>query len=116
MIVAPMCGVTVLALFGDGRDSGDSNILAPSPSFTHHSFVLKPDSDVTAGAVQVLASQEDPINNGDNWAAVGGGPIDVSAGGTDILVELTGVYTFLKLTVTSDITDGFLDATYLGSH
>jgi hypothetical protein len=112
---------TVAAMSGvpynlqNATTTGNGDIVAPPPSFRNHTFVITAASGTTSGAVQIESSNLNPDAN--VWGLAVAAPVTVIAG-TDILVQLTGLYAFLRARISTTIAGGgspSVTVSYLGA-
>lgn len=109
-VKSPMRGVAVT--LQDAATSGSGLVIAIPPSFANHEIIIKGSAGVSAGAVQPeVASSADYAGD---WAALGGGPITVLDDG-EVLYSFVGLYSFLKVRISTPIVDGTVTVTYKGN-
>jgi hypothetical protein len=99
--VAPMSGVPYN--LQNATTTGNGDIIAPPPSFRNHTFTITAAAGVTSGAIQIESSNVNPDLN--VWGLAVAAPITVIAG-TDILVQLTGLFMFLRARISTTIAGG----------
>ena len=102
MTVAAMSGVPYK--LQDATTTGNGNIVAPPTSFRHHTLLVSVPAGVTAGAIQPETSNDD--TDVGVWAPIGGGPVAVPAASSDLLIEFTGLYRFIRARITTTISGG----------
>ncbi len=101
MTIAAMSGVPVS--LQDAQTTGNGVVIAIPPSFRNHTIIIKGNSTVSAGAVQVETANE--FNYSGTWAQVGGGPITV-VDGADVVFNFEGVFNFIRTRISTSITGG----------
>lgn len=92
--------------------TGNGTVIAIPDSFTRHRIIIKGSAGIASGAIQP-ESADDPTYAG-TWGQIGGGPITAVAS-TEITVDFTGVYSFIRARVSTDIVGGTVTVTYEGS-
>lgn len=108
-IAAAMSGVPYA--LQSAAASGNGNTVAPPHTFKNHHIEIKGSAGVSAGAVQVEVNNDSADSN--TWAPMGGGPVTVVAS-TDISVDFTGVYLFIRARISTPIANGTVTVNYLG--
>ena len=99
---APYAAMTgVPFLLQDTQTTGNGNVLAIPPSFRHHTIIIKGNSTIAAGAIQIETANE--YNYAGTWAQVGGGPITV-VDGADVVYNFEGVFNFIRARISTTIT------------
>lgn len=111
-VLAAMSGVVTTLI--DAKTTGTSDALALPPSFRNHTVIIKGNSTVSTGAVQIETAHE--FDYSGTWAQIGGGPITV-VDGTDVVANFTGIFNFIRARVTTNITGagGSVTVTYEGA-
>jgi len=107
---AAMSGVA-FALQAPGSTTGNGNVLAIPPSFRNHNILIKGSAGIGAGAIQIETSND--IADANTWAPIGG-PVTVIAS-TDIVVNLTGYFKFLRARISTNLTGGTVGVDYESS-
>ncbi len=112
--VAPMSGVPYN--LQSATTTGNGDVVAPPSSFRNHTFMITAASGVTSGAIQIESSSSSPTDAG-TWGLAVANPVTVSAG-VDLLVQLTGIYQFLRARISTTIAGGgspSITVSYLGA-
>lgn len=92
--------------------TGNGNVIAIPNTFHRHKVVIKWSAGVSAGAVQIEGS-DDPAFAG-TWNAIGGGPIATAAANSIQSHEWEGIYTFIRVRITTNVVGGTVTVTYEG--
>jgi len=108
---AAMSGVPV-DLQVAGSSSGNGTTLALPPSFRNHTILVIGSSGVSAGAIQVEASNNPADTN--TWAPLTATPTTVVAS-SDIAIILTGIFNFIRARISTAIVGGTVQVTYEGA-
>lgn len=96
----------------NAQTTGNGLVIAIPNSFRYHQIVIKGNGAVGAGAIQVECA-DDPAYAG-TWAPLGGGPVTVVAN-AEVVVNLTGIISFLRARISTNITVGTVTVSYIGS-
>ncbi|MBI3334561.1 hypothetical protein HYZ97_03680 [Candidatus Pacearchaeota archaeon] len=91
---------------------GNGTVLALPPSFRNHTWLIIGSSGVSAGAVQIEASN-DPADSA-TWGLVTAAPTTVLAS-TDILITVTGIFNFVRARISTAIVGGTVTVQYSGA-
>lgn len=100
----------------DATTTGNGNVVAPPNTYRNHTLVVSVPAGVTAGAIQPETSNSD--TDAGTWAPIGGGPVTVPAASSDLIIEFTGLYKFIRARITTTISGGgspSVTVEYLGS-
>lgn len=100
----------------DAQTTGNGNVVAPPPSFRNHTLIVSVPAGVTAGAIQPETSNDD--SDAGTWAPIGGGPVTVPAASSQLIIEFSGLYRFIRTRITTTISGGgspSVTVAYLGS-
>lgn len=100
-LVAAMSGVPYN--MQNGTTTGNGDIIAPPPSFRNHTFIITAPAGVNAGAIQIESTNVNPDLN--TWGLAVAAPVTVIAS-TDIIVQLTGLFMFLRARISTTISGG----------
>ncbi len=92
--------------------TGNGNVLAIPNSFHNHKVFIKGSVGISAGAVQLEAA--DSPDYAGTWAQIGGGPITLVAS-TELQLDFSGVYQFIRARYSTNVTGGTAGVTYVGS-
>lgn len=91
--------------------TGNGNVVCPPSSFNHHSIYIKGNDTPSAGAIQIEGAS-DPEYTG-TWAPIGGGPVTVPDG--EVVVTFEGQFRAIRARVSTTVTSGTADVTYIGA-
>ena len=110
-VLAAMSGVAVP--LQTAATTGNGDVVAPSISMTKHKIIIKGNTAVASGAVQ-LESSDDPDYAG-VWAQIGGGPITI-VDVAELGIDFEGVYPFIRARISTVVVGGTVTITYIGAH
>lgn len=105
-----MRGVPV-TLQSAGTTAANGTAIAIPNSFREHVFIIKGSAGVNAGAIQVESAES--FDYAGTWAAQGS-PVTVLAS-TELTVNLSGIFPFLRARISTGIGVGTVTVTYQGS-
>lgn len=105
-----MRGVAV-TLQAAGATTGDGNVIAIPDSFRNHKVFLIGSAGIGAGKVKVESAPTSDYAG--TWALVGTEQTLVAS--TVLEVNFTGIYKFIRARVSTNVTGGTFEATYVGS-
>jgi hypothetical protein len=111
-VVAAMSGVPFQQLVA--TTTGTGTVLAIPMSFRNHTWIITGAAGITAGSVQIETGTDPTLDTG-TWAAVGAAVTPLAS--TDLLVQATGIFEFLRARVATTISGGgapSVTVTYLG--
>lgn len=108
---SPMRGVAV-ALHTDGAALANGQVLAIPDSFKHHTLIIKGSAGIASGKVQPETA--DASDYSGTWAQIGGGEVAVVAS-TELIIQFTGVYKFIRCRISTVLVGGTVTVTYVGS-
>ena len=91
---------------------GNGLVIAIPDSFKHHTIIIKGSAGVSAGAIQPETA--DTFDYAGTWAPIGGGPVSVVVS-AEVVINLEGVYRFLRARISTTIADGTVTVSYVGS-
>lgn len=91
--------------------TGNGTAIAIPNSFTQHEVNLKGSAGISAGKVQVETA--DAIDYAGTWAAVGSEQTLIAS--TELRVSFSGIYRFIRARISTTVSNGTLDASYVGS-
>jgi hypothetical protein len=100
--VAAMSGVPYK--LQDATTTGNGNVVAPPPSFRNHTLLVSVPAGVTAGSIQPEYSNDDADTK--TWAPIGGGPVTVPAASSNLVIEFTGLYRFIRARIVTTVSGG----------
>lgn len=116
MTVAARPGI--LETIQDAQTTGSGTVLALSPSILHHTFYVKGNGAIGAGAI-TFETASDPDYSG-TWAALVNdlatpiaNPMTV-VGSTELIYTYTGVLAFVRARISTTITTTTVTVKYLG--
>lgn len=112
VIFSPERGVLTILQNAETIDESPGSVLAIPPSFLHHKIYIIGSAGVASGAVQ--AESSDIYNYAGTWAQIGGGPITVIAD-TILQLDFIGLYSFIRVRVSTAIGGGTVTVKYLGA-
>lgn len=84
--------------------TGSGNIVSPPQSFRNHTLLVSVPAGVTAGAIQPETSNDNA--DAGTWAPIGGGPVTVPAASSDLIIEFTGIYRFIRARISTTVSGG----------
>ena len=93
----------VASTIQDAKTTGNGDVLAIPDSFRNHTLYIKGAADVSAGAIQPESA--DSYDYAGTWAPIGGGPVSVG-NATEVVINFTGVYKFLRARISTTISGG----------
>ena len=108
-LIAGMTGQLVAAMSGvpyvmqNGTTTGNGDTIALPPSFRNHTFIITGAAGVSAGAIQIEASNS-PLD-ANVWGPVVAAPITVVAG-QDTIIEVVGLFNFIRARISTTISGG----------
>ena len=108
---SPTRGVAV-ALHTAGAALANGQVLAIPDSFKNHTIILKGSAGIASGKVQPECADASDYTG--TWAPIGGGEVAAVAS-AEVLIQLTGVYKFLRCRISTVIAGGTVTVTYVGS-
>jgi hypothetical protein len=114
--LAAMSGVPFL--LQDAQTTGNGNVLAIPPSFRNHTFIIKGNGAIGAGAIQ-LETADEPDYAG-VWAAIpkpdgtASTPITVVSS-ADVIFTFFGVLNFVRARISTTVTTTTVTVTYRGA-
>ena len=109
--MAKQATLGVLELLQNVATTGDGTVIGIQPSIRNHVLYIRGNGAVGAGAIQ-LETASDPDYTG-TWAALAGCPITVVAT-SELIVNLSGIFRFLRARISTDITVGTVTVSYVG--
>lgn len=110
MISAPNRGE--LLVMQSALTTGTGTPIAIPDSYKNHKVIIKGSAGISAGAVQIETA--DAYDYAGTWAQVGGGPITAVAS-TELAIDFSGVYKFIRTRITTNIVGGTVTTSYVGS-
>jgi hypothetical protein len=117
-LIAGMTGQLVAAMSGvpyplqNAQTTGNGDTVACPPSFRNHTFIITGTAGVGAGAIQ-LESSNSPLD-ANVWGPLTGAPIVIVAA-TDIIVEVVGLFNFIRARISTNVTGGTVTVQYNGA-
>lgn len=96
----------------DAQTTGNGNIIACNPTVENHAIYIKGDGTIGAGAIQIESA--DAFDYSGTWAAIGGGPVTVVSD-SELIVNFTGAYRFLRARISTTITTTTVTVKYQGN-
>jgi hypothetical protein len=106
-------------LLQDAQTIGNGNVLAIPPSFRNHTFIIKGNGTIGAGAIQLETANEADYSG--VWAAIpkpdgtASSPITVVSS-ADVIFTFTGLLNFVRARISTTITTTTVSVSYEGSH
>lgn len=91
--------------------TGSGTVIAVPTSARNHKLFIRGSAGIASGAVQPETSS-DPAYTG-TWGQIGGGPVSLVAS-TELIVEFSGVYQFIRCRVSTTVVGGTVTVEYLG--
>jgi len=107
--ISPMSGVE--EVIQTNATTGNGVVLAIPNSFRRHNVTIKGSAGVSAGAVQLEASNQ--YDFAGTWAPIAGSPVSVGDN-TELQIAFEGVYNFIRARVSTTIVGGTVTVSYLG--
>lgn len=91
--------------------TGNGTVVVIPNSFKDHEVNLKGSAGISAGKVQVETA--DAPDYAGTWAVVGSEQTLIAS--TELRVSFSGIYRFIRARISTTVSNGTLDASYIGS-